>query len=120
MTLLVGAAAVQKSGRENAETYSLRMCSAIPGRQRWKIAEMAGRTRFAKVLESVLEKSPGVRTAKVSGVTGSVLVLHDPRLETIEVGRIIRDSLATVFRAAQRRPATPLSQNAPSTAPASA
>ncbi|MEH0574758.1 ABC transporter ATP-binding protein [Streptomyces sp. B21-108] len=61
-----------------------------------------------------------MRTAKVSGVTGSVLVLHDPCLETIEVARIIRDSLATVFRAAQRRPATPPSHIAPSTASAPA
>ncbi|WP_329222127.1 ABC transporter ATP-binding protein/permease [Streptomyces sp. NBC_01485] len=61
-----------------------------------------------------------MRTARVSEVTGSVLVLHDPCLETVEVERIIRDSLAAVFRAGERRSASPPSRRDPGTAPAPA
>ncbi|WP_256252215.1 ABC transporter ATP-binding protein [Streptomyces sp. yr375] len=81
---------------------------------------MAGRKRFAEVLEIVLGKSPGVRAARVSGVTGSILVLHDPRLETVEIGGIIRASLAAVFRAGEARPASPPSRRGPGTAQAPA
>ncbi|MEU1515946.1 ABC transporter ATP-binding protein [Streptomyces sp. NPDC005811] len=64
---------------------------------------MAGKRHLASVFADVLEKTPGIRTARVSEVTGGVLVLHDPALGTAEIGAALRNSLTAVLRCARPR-----------------
>lgn len=99
-------------------TMLVTMCSAVPGRQRWKIPEMAGKRHLARVFAEVLEKAPGIRTARVSDVTGGVLVLHDPALRAADIDGILRNSLAAVLRCGRFRstgksePTTPTTESA--------
>ncbi|WP_416978367.1 ABC transporter ATP-binding protein [Streptomyces sp. T028] len=64
---------------------------------------MVGKRHLASVFAAVLEKTPGIKTARVSEVTGGVLVLHDPALGTAEIGGILRNSLTAVLRCARPR-----------------
>lgn len=98
MTLLVGPVAVREPTRAAAGAYSLNMCSVVPGRQRWKIPEMAGKQHLAKVLEDALGNTPGIRSVRVNHITGGVLVLHEASLGRADVQEILDDALSVLSR----------------------
>jgi copper chaperone CopZ len=50
-----------------------------PGRLRLRMPERRGDERFAQQVEAALARMPGVTQARANPVTGSVLVLFDPR-----------------------------------------
>lgn len=59
----------------------LRLCSALPGRERWEIEGLRRRPNLAELLEKEIRARPGVTEAKASPVTGRILVLfHEPTL----------------------------------------
>ncbi|MGW1467337.1 ATP-binding cassette domain-containing protein [Streptomyces sp. NPDC002308] len=91
MPSLLGAAAGFRSVESSASPRSV-----IPGRQRWDVGLVLGRSRTAEILAAVLRRVPGITEARANPVTGGVLVRHDARLRAAEVGRIIRGAVTRV------------------------
>lgn len=54
----------------------------IPGRLRVRCASLRDRVEIAPYVKSQLEAQPGVRSAEVNALTGSVKVIYNPALAT--------------------------------------
>ncbi|MEU9986843.1 ATP-binding cassette domain-containing protein [Streptomyces sp. NPDC048045] len=91
MALLVGAAAVERPLRSD-----VRMRSNVPGRQRWSVPALVGRPRLADVLAGALGRIAGIKSVRVNSITGSVLVRHEAKLASADIGAILRTALALV------------------------
>ncbi|MFD7628271.1 ATP-binding cassette domain-containing protein [Streptomyces sp. NPDC059851] len=76
------------------------MCSAVPGRQRWKIPEMVGRRHLAEVLQEAMESLSWIRSARANHVTGTVLVLYDENSGAAGVRGVLEGVLSTILRCA--------------------
>jgi ATP-binding cassette subfamily B protein len=61
---------------------ALRLCSALPGRERWEVEGLRRTPSLAERLENALRGRSGVKDATASPITGRILVLfHEPALE---------------------------------------
>ncbi|MBL1106796.1 ABC transporter ATP-binding protein [Streptomyces sp. 5-8] len=112
MPSLLGAAAGYRSA-----DLDVRPRSVIPGRQRWDVKLVLGRPRTAEVLAAVLRRLPGITEAQASPVTGGVLVRHDARVNTADVGRLLRRAVTLVVEgsagAGRPAPVPPAAEPAP-------
>jgi ATP-binding cassette, subfamily B, bacterial len=79
--------------QDNDPSDSPTLCSAVPGRERWRVHQLEGNERLARKIETFVGNQPGVREVKASSVTGRVAVLFDPEIVT-DVAALLRESLA--------------------------
>ena len=70
-----------------------RLCSAIPGRERWRVDDLEGDDRLARRIEVYVGTRPGVRKVTASPITGRVVVLFDPEVAS-DISALILDSMA--------------------------
>jgi len=90
------------SGRD-AAAAAMSLRSAIPGRERWHVPSLVGRTEEAADVAARLSASPEIVRAKASGVTGSVIVEFAPALAPLRVRSLI-SSAVTAALEEERRP----------------
>jgi Ca2+-transporting ATPase len=75
------------------------LSTAVPGRARLRIARLRGQPVLASRLEDRIAGDDGIRTVRVSPVTGSVLVQFDPRrVETRSLTAAVRRYVADLGR----------------------
>ena len=69
-----------------AQRPSFASMHLTPGRLRLRMPERRGDERFAQQVEAALARMPGVTQARANPVTGSILVLFDPRqLDALQI-----------------------------------
>jgi hypothetical protein len=73
---------------------SLKLCSRIPGRERWHVGGLRGNDRLAAALEVALKGESGVEEAVANPLTGRVLVRYSPDHAQAPVEILIRRALA--------------------------
>ena len=93
-----------------AQSHKVAPRSIIPGRQRWDIGVLLGRSRVAELLEAGLAESAGIGAVRANPVTGRLLVHHDTALSSAQVSQLVRE--AAVNAASAHGPAvlTPISR----------
>ena len=88
----------------------IRLCSRIPGRERWHVGGLQNHPRLAAAVELVLQTEPGVLEARANPVTGRVLVLYDPGSLSYPIEALLRRALEASplsrdeFRLLRRKP----------------
>jgi Ca2+-transporting ATPase len=68
--------------------------AAVDGRVRFRCAALRGRTRLVRPIVEALLAQPGVRSAKASATTGSILVTFGPPASRDALARTIADAAA--------------------------
>ncbi len=96
-------------------TSSIKLLSAIRGRERWEVKAIGRRPNLAKELEKGLLEYPGVLAAHANPVSGRVLVLYAPETIGLHVESLILnclDDLASrpITRNSNASSASPLSR----------
>jgi hypothetical protein len=76
------------------QTFDLRPCSRINGRERWYVAGLKGNERLARAVELALTGEPGVEEAVANPLTGRVLVRYLPGRVQGSVEMLIRRALS--------------------------
>jgi hypothetical protein len=85
---------VRSTGGWSAIEVSPKLCSAVPGRERWLVEELIGKPRWAAAVELVLRGEEGVETAVANPLTGRVLVRFSPSRLTAPVEILLRQALS--------------------------
>lgn len=71
----------------------MRLCSAIPGRERWDVESLSDSAWLAEALEKALLLHKGVFKASASPVSGRILILYSPEVLQVSVESLLRDAL---------------------------
>jgi hypothetical protein len=74
-------------------SFSIRLCSRVSGRERWRVGALKGRPRLAAAVELILRGQQGVTAATTNPLTGSVLVYYSPDLLTESIEVLIQRAL---------------------------
>jgi ATP-binding cassette subfamily B protein len=82
-----------KAQAPEAGPETLRLRSAIPGRERWEVPILLRRPLLAKELETAVRRAPAVLDATASPVTGGLLVYYIPDTPGFDCGALIRERL---------------------------
>jgi hypothetical protein len=80
--------------RPAARKATLKLCSQVPGRERWHVDALVDRPRLAAAVELVLRTEDGIKKVRANPLTGRVLVCYEPGLLTESVETLIRRALA--------------------------
>ncbi|MEU1406736.1 ATP-binding cassette domain-containing protein [Streptomyces sp. NPDC005728] len=72
------------------------MRSNVPGRQRWSVPALVGKPRVADVLAGALRNIRGIKSVRANSITGSVLVLHEANLTSVDISALLRRALALI------------------------
>ncbi|MCP3101649.1 ABC transporter ATP-binding protein/permease [Myxococcus sp. K15C18031901] len=71
----------------------MRLCSSIPGRERWEVEALADAPELAAALETSLLSHDGVVKVRASAVSGRVLVFFSPTTLVESVETLLREVL---------------------------
>jgi ATP-binding cassette, subfamily B, bacterial len=78
----------------------LRPWSITPGRERWEVGGVRGRTTVARAVEELLESEPGVRYVSANPASGRVLLRYEAPLRAGEIERVLRRAATAAHAAA--------------------
>lgn len=71
--------------------------SSIPGRTRWEIAGLRDDVKRCSAIGVVLQSEPGIRSAKASHITGSVLIVYDLTVPVSSIEECLDNALRNAW-----------------------
>lgn len=93
---------------------SMRLTSALPGRERWEIPALRRQPLVVGIVEQLLARNPEIASATGNAISGRILVVFDPeapagrtRALIAEAVELAREHVATMPRAPEPGPDAP-------------
>jgi cation-transporting P-type ATPase C len=70
--------------------------SDVPGRQRWQVPALYRKPRYAAAVETALENTGGISSARANPITGRLLIVFDRALPVLRIVQAVRQAILSM------------------------